>query len=94
MTGAYSFIGLYSSKEELCTRLNQLGWKWAVGDSHWYGDYLAARPFPGVRVRIVDFPARIQEADCSTPMSEIDAACRNLLAQVPAHDIREVEWFD
>jgi hypothetical protein len=105
MTGAYSFICAYSSTEKLCARLNQLGWKWTVGDSHWYGDYLAARPFPGVRIRIVDFPGRMQdgyiyESDvrldqgCSTPMTEIDAAYRSLLTQVPAHDIREIEWFD
>jgi hypothetical protein len=27
-------------------------------------------------------------------MAEIDAAYRNVLAQIPAHDIREIEWFD
>jgi hypothetical protein len=32
--------------------------------------------------------------DCQTPMSEIDAAYRNELAQLPAHDIKEIEWFD
>ena len=105
MTGAYSFICAYSSTEDLCARLNQLSWRWTVGDSHWYGDYLAAWPFRGVRIRIVDFPGRTQdgyiyESDvrldkgCSTPMTEIDAAYRSLLAQVPAHDVREIEWFD
>jgi hypothetical protein len=27
-------------------------------------------------------------------MAEIDAAYRKVLAQVPAHDIKEIEWFD
>jgi hypothetical protein len=32
--------------------------------------------------------------DCKTPMAEIDAAYRNVLAQLPADDIKEIEWFD
>ena len=105
MTGAYSFICGYSSTETLCARLNQLAWKWRVGDSYWYGDYVAAVPFPGVRIRIVDFPGRTKDGwryesdiritqDCTTAMTEIDAAYRKVLAQVPAHDITEIEWFD
>jgi len=27
-------------------------------------------------------------------MAEIDAAYRNVLAQLPAQEIREIEWFD
>src|SRR5438270_12812400 len=99
MTGAYSFIFAYSSTDTLCARLNEVAWQWRVGDSHWYGDYVAARPFPGVRIRIVDFPGRtesgyIYESDiridkeCTTPMAEIDTAYRNVLAQLPAQDIR------
>ena len=49
MTGAYSFICSYSSTDALCLRLNQVAWQWCVGDSYWYGDYVAAVPFPGVR---------------------------------------------
>jgi hypothetical protein len=105
MTGAYSFICDYPSTVALCARLNQLAWQWRVGDSYWYGDYLAAGPFPGVRIRIVDFPARADagwkyESDiritqeCKTPMDEIDAAYRNVLAQLPARDIMEIESFD
>jgi hypothetical protein len=105
MTGAYSFICAYSSTDALCLRLNQVAWNWRVGDSYWYGDYVSAVPFPGVRIRIVDFPGRtdsgyIYESDiridkeCTTPTEEIDAAYRNGLAQLPAHDVREIEWFD
>ena len=105
MTGAYSFICEYSSTGMLCGRLNQLAWQWSIGDSYWYGDYVASRPFPGVRIRIVDFPGRAEDGwryesdiridkDCQTPMAEIDAAYRNVLTQVPAHDIKEIEWFD
>jgi hypothetical protein len=105
MTGAYSFICQYSSTDALCARLNQLGWKWALGDSHWYGDYVASRPFPGVRIRIVDFPGRREGGfcydsdirigkECATPMEEIDAAYREMLARLPARDVREIDWFD
>jgi hypothetical protein len=98
MTGAYSFVCDYSSTGMLCGRLNQLAWQWSVGDSYWYGDYLAVRPFPGVRIRIVDFPIRSGDEwryesdiridkECATPMTEIDAAYRNVLAQLPAHDV-------
>lgn len=105
MTGAYSFVCAYSSTGALCARLNQVAWKWTVGDSYWYGDYVAARPFPGVHIRIVDFPGRAEDGwryesdirvakDCKTPMTEIDAAYRDVLAQVPAHDIKEIAGFD
>jgi hypothetical protein len=58
-----------------------------------------------VRIRIVDFPASTEtgyryESDirigkeCTTPMVEIDAAYRNVLAKLPAHDVQEIEWFD
>lgn len=105
MTGAYSFICEYSSTDRLCSRLNQVGWHWQVGDSYWYGDYVVTRPFPGVRIRIVDFPTSTETGyrydsdvrlgnECTTPMAEIDAAYRNILAQLPAHDIMEIESFD
>ena len=105
MTGAYSFICEYSSTEALCARLNQVAWKWQMGDSYWYGDYVAARPFPGVRIRIVDFPKHTETGyqydsdirigkECNTPMEEIDAAYRSVLAQLPAHDVREIETFE
>ena len=105
MTGAYSFICQYSSTDTLCARLNQVGWGWQVGDSYWYGDYVVARPFPGVRIRIVDFPTKTETGflydsdvrlnkDCTTPMAEVDVAYRSILAQVPAHDIKEIEPFD
>ena len=105
MTGAYSFVCQYSSTDSLWARLNQLGGKWRMGDSYWYGDYVACVPFPGVRIRICDFPGRrddgyIYDSDirrakeCATPMEVIDEWYRNVLAQVPAHDVREIEWFD
>ena len=105
MTGAYSFICEYSSTDRLCARLNQVGWWWQVGDSYWYGDYVVARPFPGVRIRIVDFPTKTETGylydsdvrlnkECTTPMDEIDAAYRKILEQLPAHDIKEIETFD
>jgi hypothetical protein len=105
MTGAYSFICQYSSTETLCARLRQIAWHWRLGDSHYYGDYVVSVPFPGVRIRIVDFPERTDKGwryesdiritkDCKTPIAEIDAAYRNVLAQLPADDIKEIEWFD
>lgn len=105
MTGAYSFICDYSSTDALRARLNQVGWWWQMGDSYWYGDYVVTRPFRGVRIRIVDFPTKTETGylydsdvrlgkECTTPMAEIDAAYRDILAQVPAHDIKEIETFD
>jgi hypothetical protein len=32
--------------------------------------------------------------ECKTPMAEIDAAYGSVLAQLPAQDIKEIEWFD
>jgi hypothetical protein len=32
--------------------------------------------------------------ECTTPRDEIDAAYRKVLAKIPAHDIKEIEWFD
>jgi hypothetical protein len=106
MTGAYSFICKEPSTEELCARLNALGgWNWWLGDSYWYGDYVACKPFDGVRIRIIDFPTSVngecrydadvrRSADCATPMSVIDEAFRNVLAQIGAHAVQEIEWFD
>jgi len=106
MTGAYSFICKESSTDRLQARLNALGeWKWSMGDSYWYGDYVASKPFAGVRIRIVDFPQRANDeyqydadirisAECSTPMAVIDAAFRKVLAQIGAHSVQEIEPFD
>jgi hypothetical protein len=105
MTGAYSFVCQYASTDTLRARLQQIAWEWRIGDSHWYGDYLAAIPFPGVRIRIVDFPERTDNGwkyesdirltkECETPMAEVDAAYRSVLAQLPAYEINEIEQFD
>ena len=106
MTGAYEFICEHRSTDDLCARLNQLGgWQWWLGDSYWYGDYVACKPFPGVRIRIVDFPSQAEggykysadvrlSSDCKTPMTAIDEAFRKVLAELPAHGVQEIEWFD
>jgi hypothetical protein len=110
MTGAYSFVCTYGDTHALFARLNAMGgWVWRIGDSHWYGDYLACTPFDGVRIRIVDFPQRgpnegewryeadikgLWSPDCKTRAATIDAAFRKVLREIPAHDIVEIEWFD
>jgi hypothetical protein len=106
MTGAYEFICKESSTERLCARLNAVGgWNWYMGDSYWYGDYVASKPFEGVRIRIVDFPTPINgefkyDADvrlrdeCTTPMAVIDDAFRKVLAGIEAHDVQEIDPFD
>jgi hypothetical protein len=105
MTGAYSFICNYSSTDTLCARLNQGAWQWHMGDSYWYGDYVASRPFPGVRIRIIDFPTHTEtgyrydsdvriDKGCATTIEEVDVAYRTILAQIPAHDIQGIESFD
>ncbi|HZD07109.1 MAG TPA: hypothetical protein VE176_02610 [Candidatus Limnocylindrales bacterium] len=105
MTGAYSFICDYSSTDTLCARLNQVGgigtWETVTGTATTWPPCL----FPAYVIRIVDFPGRTEtgyryESDirirkeCTTPREEIDAAYRKVLAQIPAHDVREIEWFD
>src|SRR5258708_4573312 len=105
MTGAYSFVCQYSSTDRLHERLNELGWQWRIGDSHWYGDYVAAIPFPDVRIRIVDFPKRAESGwryesdirigkDCRTPIAKIDESYRQILSHIPAQEIEEIEPFD
>ena len=105
MTGAYSFTCKESSTDALCNRLNAVGgWSWAVGDSYWYGDYVVSRPFEGVRIRIVDFPTRVNDQfqydadvrlrESKTPMEVIDEEFRKILAQIGAHDVQEIEPFD
>lgn len=106
MTGAYEFVCALGSTDALFSRLQELGtWEWRIGDSYWYGDYLACVPFSGVRIRICDFPAlegnewRYQAdvkrtAECRTPMAVIDEAFRKLLARIPAHSVKEIDWFD
>ena len=103
---AYEFVCKESSTEQLCARLNSLGiWKWGVGDSHWYGDYVVSKPFNGVRIRIVDFPKLINDeykydADvrlsdgCKSSMKEIDQSFRKMLEQIGAHGVQEIETFD
>ena len=105
MAGAYSFVCKESSTDELCARLNaEGGWQWHVGDSYWYGDYVACGML-GARVRIVDFPVEAEggyryDADvrirdtCTTPMEAIDEAFRTALARIGAHSVKEIEWFD
>ena len=106
MTGAYEFVCQERSTADLLSRLNALGgWTWQMGDSHWYGDYLACAPFAGVRIRICDFPERVENSyryradvrassECSTPMEAVDAAFRKILAEIAASGVREIEWFD
>ena len=106
MTGAYEFVCKEPSTEQLCASLNRAsGWIWTLGDSYWYGDYIASRPFPGVRIRIVDFPEPSGDeyrydadvrlsAECQTSMVEIDEAFRNALAQIGAREVKEIDPFD
>src|ERR1700675_1474086 len=78
------------------------GAEWRMGDSHWYGDYVACVPFAGMHIRICDFPERVGDeyryradvrvtAECSTPMEAVDAAFRKVLAEIAAHGVREIE---
>jgi hypothetical protein len=107
MSGTYSFVCKYRSTDALLVRLQEFGgWDWRIGDSHWYGDYLACVPFPGVLIRIVDFPkseeagwryesdVRLRSPQCTAPMNVIDEAFRKVLAQIPAEDVREIDPFD
>lgn len=105
MTGAYSFICEQSSTDSLRDALNALeGWVWSPGDSYWYGDYVACKPFEGVRIRIVDYPRRVNDkyqydADVRFRNKQHAAGCggqslSQSLAQISAHDVEEIEPFD
>ena len=76
-----------------------------MGDSYWYGDYVAGVPFEGVRIRIIDFPVEAEggyryDADvkigdtCTSPMKVIDEAFRTALAQIGAHTVKGIEPFN
>lgn len=105
MTGAYEFVCKEGSTEQLCARLNSLaGWTWGVGDSYWY-DYVVSRPFEGVRIRIVVSPSRVKDEykydadvrlgpECKTSMQVIDEAFRQVLAQIGAQGVQEIEPWD
>jgi hypothetical protein len=58
-----------------------------------------------VRIRIVDFPKRVNDEykydadvrlseDCKRSMKEVDQAFRKVLEQIGAHGVREIETFD
>ena len=105
MTGAWSFTCKESSTDALCLRLNALGeWQWRMGDSYWYGDYVACVPFEGVRIRIVDFPKKVGDEyrydadvrfrESKTPPAVVDEAFRKVLTQIGATDVEEIESFD
>jgi hypothetical protein len=102
---AYEFVCALTL-DELRSRLNQVGDReWVEGDSAWYGDYLGCAPFAGVRLRIHDFAVRAEGGrrfnadvriapECAMTGAEIDAAFRELLARIPADDVRVIEPYD
>ena len=97
---AYAFV-CDTTLEEMLGVLNEAGpWTWSLRDSHWYGDYLNARPGGGVRVRIHEWPdskytALLQIAsDGTAEQAAIDGIAQELLRRLPAKDIVETEPYD
>ncbi len=87
--------------EDMLVRLNRAGpWRWSPRDSHWYGDYLNARPVEGVRVRIHEWPeskytALLQiESDSTAEQSAIDRIMQDLLGRLKARQVVETEPYD
>jgi len=99
------------SMEDMLEVLNKKGpWKWAVHDSHWYGDYLNCRPDEDVRVRI-HHPAEFFygithdpkshytalftiESKAATTRDAVDHVFRELLVHLQAWNLREIAYYD
>ncbi|MCH8961794.1 MAG: hypothetical protein IH820_10865 [Bacteroidetes bacterium] len=97
---AYEFV-CDEPIEDMLVRLNSAGpWRWSPRDSHWYGDYLNARPVEGVRVRIHEWPeskytALLQiESDSTAEQSAIDRIMQDLLGRLKARQVVETEPYD
>jgi hypothetical protein len=110
VASAYEF-NCDMSVDEMLQVLNKKGpWKWAIRDSHWYGDYLNCRPEEGVRVRIHHpaecFPGGTQdrrdyytalftiESKRAPSRDAVDHILRELLAHVHARNLREIENYE
>ncbi|MCO6453100.1 MAG: hypothetical protein J5I90_20130 [Caldilineales bacterium] len=95
--------------ETIGAAFNDAGpWQWQLRDSYIYGDYLNARPAPGVHLRVHEYPqafykgpreqgflALLQiETDSLLDKAEIDAVFQGLLNRVMATGITEIEPYD
>lgn len=97
---AYEFV-CDKPIEDMLVIMNQAGpWMWSPRDSHWYGDYLNARPVQGVRVRIHEWPESkysvlLQiESDSQARQSTIDGIMQELLGRLQARHVVETEPYD
>ena len=89
--------------------LNSAGpWRWVLGESAVYGDYLNCRPMEHVRLRLHEYPQMLFvgfrdkgfsalleiRAEGMATRSEIDGVFRRLLQGVDATNITEIEPYD
>lgn len=97
------------SMEAILAAFNAAGpWRWVLGDSPTYGDYLNCRPQTDVRVRLHEYPQAYftghREKGFSALLEirpeseakrfEIDNVFRRLLQAIDATNITETDAYD
>ena len=96
--------------ETMLAAFNSAGpWRWSLGDSTTYGDYLNCRPMEHVRVRVHEYPQMLFviglhdkgftalleiRAESMATQFEIDGVFRRLLQAIDATNITEIEPYD
>jgi hypothetical protein len=95
--------------EAILAAFNAAGpWRWVLGESAVYGDYLNCRPQQHVRVRVHEYPQMLFigihdkgfsalleiHAQSVAARFEIDDVFRRLLQAIDATNITEIEPYD
>jgi hypothetical protein len=95
--------------EAILAAFNSAGpWRWVLGESAVYGDYLNCRPKEHVRVRLHEYPQMLFvgfrdkgfsalleiHAESMATRFEIDGVFRRLLQEIDATNITEIEPYD
>ncbi len=95
--------------EAMLAAFNSTGpWRWVLGESATYGDYLNCRPKEHVRVRVHEYPQMLFvgvrnkgfsalleiHAESMATRFEVDDVFRRLLRVIDATNITEIEPYD
>lgn len=95
--------------EAMLAAFNAAGpWRWGLGDSATYGDYLNCWPEEHVRVRVHEYPQMLFVglrdkgfsalleiyAESTATRSEVDDVFRRLLQAIDATNKTEIEPYD
>jgi hypothetical protein len=105
---AYDFI-CDQPMEAILAAFNSAGpWRWVLGESATYGDYLNCRPEEQIRVRVHEYPQMLFvglrdkgfsalleiHAESTATRLEVDDVFRRLLLGIDATNITEIEAYD